>query len=254
MSTTHSDIATSHPAPGATAARPRLNQGRRASDATPRIDLYLFVHKGLRAFLGDTLERCGRMDVADSAEVTDTLAQVRSLIELCRAHLHKEEEFLHPAMEARRPGSAGETRGDHAAQLEAFADIETSVRAVEASSGAQRAAAALGLYHQLALFMAENLEHMHVEETANNEVLWAAYSDEELRALQRELVGAIAPAQMALFLRWMIPAMTPAERALLLIGIKQHAPPGAFSQTVNGLKVHLKERDWNKLMAALAGL
>ncbi len=179
---------------------------------------------------------------------------MRGLIELCRAHLRKEEEFLHPAMAARRPGSAGETRGDHASHLQAFAAIETSVRAVEEASGAERAAAALRLYHQLALFVAENLEHMHIEETQNNEVLWAAYSDEELRAPQKELVGSIAPAEMALFLRWMIPAMAPAERALLLTGVKQNAPAGAFCQTVNRLKMHLTERDWNKLMAALAGL
>ena len=254
MSSMHSDIATPDETASLTAVRPRLNQGRRRSDATPPTDLYLFVHKGLRAFLGDTLNRCGRMDVADSAEVADTLAQVRGLVEICRTHLHKEEEFLHPAMEARRPGSAGETQGDHASQLGTFADIEANVRAVEEATGAERAAAALRLYHHLALFVAENLEHMHIEETENNEVLWAAYSDEELRALQKELVGSIPPAEMAVFMRWMIPAMAPAERALLLTGIKQYTPAEVFTKTVTGLKVHLTERDWNKLMAALAGL
>jgi hypothetical protein len=95
---------------------------------------------------------------------------------------------------------------------------------------------------------------MHVEEIQNNSVLWATYSDDELRALQKELVGSIPPAQMAVFMRWMIPAMAPAERAMMLSGIKQTAPAEVFTKTVNGLKVHLTERDWNKLMAALAGL
>ncbi len=73
MSTIQSDTITPRQGASVTAVRRRLNQGRRRSDATSRTDLYLFVHKGLRAFLADTLNRCGRMDVADSAEVTDTL-------------------------------------------------------------------------------------------------------------------------------------------------------------------------------------
>ena len=36
---------------------------------------------------------------------------------LCRAHLHAENQFLHPAMEARRPGSACETAKEHEDQV-----------------------------------------------------------------------------------------------------------------------------------------
>jgi hypothetical protein len=240
-----------------TSATPRADGagcGRRRTDVAPRPDLYLFVHKGLRACLGDTLARCGRPDCGDSADVARTLAQVRALLALCRAHLDKEERYLHPAMEARRPGSTRQTAGDHASHLQAFADLEAEVRAVEQANGTERVAAALQLYRYLALFVADNLEHMHVEEVENNEVLWATHGDAELLALQQDLVRSIPPDQMAVFLHWMIPAMAPAERALLLSGIKRHAPAEVFATTMGNLKPHLAERDWNKLMAALAGL
>ncbi len=226
----------------------------RRTDGAPRADLYLFVHKGLRAFLSDTLNRCGRLDANDDSDVAETLAQVRGLVALCRSHLDKEEYIMHPAMEARRPGSARQTHDDHASHLQAFEDIEHNVCAVEEAVSGQRAAAARHLYHHLALFVAENLEHMHVEETGNNEVLWASYTDEELMALQKQLIGSILPADMQVFLRWMIPAMAPAERAMLLSGMKQNAPGEVFTMTMMGLKPHLAERDWNKLLAALAGL
>lgn len=224
------------------------------SNAARRPDLYAFVHKGLRVFLSDTLNRCGRMDAADDGDVAETLAQVRALVELCRAHLNKEEDYMHRAIEARRAGGARRTIDDHAGHLKAFEDIEADVRAVEKSHGPARVAAAKRLYRYLALFVAENLEHMHVEETENNEVLWATHTDEELLALQKQLVGSIPPAEMQRFLRWMIPAMAPAERALMLGGMKQSAPGEVFTMTMMGLKPHLPERDWNKLMAALAGL
>jgi hypothetical protein len=254
MPLTQENIAAPAQVSGVVPIRAPDNVGHRRTDAAPRPDLYRFVHKGLRAFLSDALNRCGRMDASDDSDVAETLAQVRSLVEVCHAHLDKEEEYLHPALEARRPGSARVTQGDHASHLQAFADIEANVRAVEQATGPERAAAALRLYHHLALFVAENLEHMHVEEIENNAVLWTAYSDDELLALQKELVGSIPPAEMVVFMRWMIPAMAPVERAMLLTGIKQTAPVEVFSKTVNSLKVHLTERDWNKLMAALAGL
>jgi hypothetical protein len=254
MSLTQENIAAPAQPSGVVSIRDPAAAGRHRTASAARPDLYLFVHKGLRAFLSDTLNRCGRMDVSDDSDVALTLAQVRSLVELCDAHLQKEEQFMRPAMEARRPGSARDTQGDHASHLQAFADIEANVRAVEEAAGPERAAAALRLYHHLALFVAENLEHMHVEEIENNVVLWATYSDDELLALQKELVSSIPPAEMAMFMRWMIPAMAPAERAMLLTGIKQSAPAEVFTRTVNGLKPHLAERDWNKLLAALAGL
>ncbi len=222
--------------------------------AKARPDLYLFAHKGLRAFLGDTLNRCGRMDTGDSNEVTQTLAQVRELLAICRAHLDKEEYYLHPAMEARRAGSAMHTAEDHAEHLRSFENLAASVRNVEQAKGDERHGAALHLYREFALFVADNLEHMHTEEIENNTVLWATHSDAELLALQKQLVSSIPPAEMAVFLRWMIPAMSAPERAALLTGIKQNAPAEAFSATMGNLKPHLAERDWYKLMAALAGL
>lgn len=233
-------------------ARAETNPGRRAGHAAARPDLYLFVHKGLRAFLSDTLHRCGRMDPSDDGDVAEALAQVRGLVEICRGHLHKEEDYLHPALEARRPGAARRTQDDHAKHLRAFADIEAGVRAVEQAHGAARVAAARDLYRHFALFVAENFEHMHVEETANNEVLWATHTDAELLALQKQIIGSIPPAEMQAALRWMIPAMAPAERALMLGGIKQNAPDAAFTGILAGLKPHLAGRDWDKLTAALA--
>lgn len=222
--------------------------------AASRPDLYQFAHKGLRAFLGDTLNRCGRMDTGDSNEVMQTLAQVRELLAICRAHLDKEDQYLHPAMEARRAGSARHAADDHAEHLRSFENLAATVRSVEQANGDERRVAALRLYREIALFVADNLEHMHAEEIENNAVLWATHSDAELLALQQQLVSSIPPAEMALFLRWMIPAMSPMERAALLTGIKLHAPAEAFSATMGSLKPYLAERDWNKLTAALAGL
>jgi len=83
--------------------------------APPRVDMYTLVHKGIRAFMGATLEALGRLDERDADEVAHTLAQVRSLASFLRAHLHHENQFVHPALEARHPGAARRTAAIRAA-------------------------------------------------------------------------------------------------------------------------------------------
>ena len=103
--------------------------------------------------------------------------------------------------------------------------------------------AALALYRELALLVAENLEHMHFEETENNAQLWAAYGDEELERIHQALLASVKPEIFSLGVRWMVPTMTPAERA----GLLAHMP----AEVVLGTRPLLGERDWAKLSAAL---
>jgi hypothetical protein len=57
--------------------------------------------------------------------------------------------------------------------------------------------------------VAEQFQHMEVEESRHNERLWAHYSDAELEALHGRLVAHVTPQAMAEVLRWMLPALSP---------------------------------------------
>jgi hypothetical protein len=205
--------------------------------------MYTLVHKGIRAFMGATLEALGRLDERDADEVAHTLAQVRSLSSFLRAHLHHENQFVHPALEARNPGTARRTAGDHVEHERAIERLGAAVLAVEKAGDAGRAGAVLALYRELAQFTAENLEHMHFEETENNAQLWAAYSDDELQRIHEAMLASIEPAIFTLGVRWMAPAMTPAE----LAAFAAHLP----APIVLGLRDVLSARAWAKLTAAI---
>jgi hypothetical protein len=216
-----------------------------------RLDLYTPVHKGIRAFLGATLHAAGRLDVNDPEDVAATLAEVRGLFGFLRSHLHHENQFMHPALETRHPGSARQTAHEHVEHERALENLEGLALALERGEPAGRARAAAELYRALAIFAAENLAHMDVEETANNAQLWAAYDDAELARIHEALLAAIPPAEMALGLRWMLPAMTPTERAALLTEMQGKLPAPAFAGLLAQLRPNLLERDWAKLTAAL---
>jgi len=213
-----------------------------------RLDLYASIHKGLRLFMTDTLARVGRLDVDDPNELTATLAQVHSLLDLCRRHLEHENQFVHTALEARRPGASLRVAGEHDEHIDAIAALEADAAALRALPGA---AAAYRFYRHLALFVAENFVHMNVEETSHNAALWAAYSDAELAAVHQRLLASIDPAEMALVLRWVVPAMAPAERAAMLGAMQQEMPPEALRGVLEIVRPHLNDTAWAKLARAL---
>lgn len=213
----------------------------------PRFDIYQPIHKGLRVFMGDTLSRLGRVDVTDAEDLADALGQLEALLDFCAKHVQHENEFIHTAIRARQPAAASRTTEDHAEHLQSIDALHQETRAVYAADDAQRHVLALRLYRHLALFVAENLQHMHIEETANNAALWAHYTDEELVALHDRLVATIAPADTMLTMRWMVPALTPQQRAGMLGEMKAGAPAEVVDAVVNAVRPHLPERDWSKL-------
>ncbi len=222
-----------------------------APAAAARVDLYTAVHKGLRAAMGHVLRAVGSVDHTDERELADVLGQVRGLLELLAVHLHDEEQFVHAAMEARLPGSSAGTAEDHVGHELALDELESDVQALERAGAAGRAAASLRLYRRLARFVAENFEHMHVEETHNQMILWATHSDAELLAIEQALVASIPPAAMQVFTRWMLVAASHPERVAMLSGVRASAPPEVFDGMLALAREHLSQRDWAKLARAL---
>lgn len=218
---------------------------------TPRVNVYAYIHKALRSLMCHTLVTVGRTDPTDTTEVDATLAQVRDLTGLFATHLAHENTFLHSAMEARARGSSATTAGDHTHHEVAINNLNALSQAVAQSSGTARADALTRLYRNLALFVAENLTHMEEEESANNAVLWATYTDQELLAIEASIHQAIEPAEMALCMHWMLPGLNAVERAGVLMGIRDHAPEPVFGGMLGIARKTLSTHDFEKVDRAL---
>ncbi|HZP13906.1 MAG TPA: hemerythrin domain-containing protein [Nevskiaceae bacterium] len=221
------------------------------SPAAPRHDIYAGIHKALRAFMTDTLGRVGWMDALDPVDLAETLSQVKSLLEICAGHLQHENDFIHRAMEARRPGTAARIAGEHVDHEQHIAALRTAVSAVERASAAERPRLAHDLYRALARFIADNFEHMEYEETEHNAVLWSAYSDAEIAQIEQNLVRSLPPDETMTVWRWMIPYKNHAERVAMLSGMRQFAPRHVFEGALALARSHLSDRDWAKLATAL---
>ena len=123
-----------------------------------RFAIYTAVHKGLRRSLADALVIVGQTDANDAANVAIAVSSIRSLLNLCRVHLHGENQYIHPAMEARRPGSTRAAANEHVNHEAAFDTLSADALAVERSTGRDRETALAVLYQRLAFFVSDNYE------------------------------------------------------------------------------------------------
>jgi len=211
---------------------------------SPRFNIYAPVHKALRLFMTDTLTALSRLDLGDTLDLTAGLNQLDALLDAASSHLQHENDFIHPAIEARSPGLSSRIATEHREHLEAIATLRAQAAALRADP---EAVAAHRLYRQLATFIAENFEHMDVEETRHNQALWAAYDDDELKAIEDRILASIGQQEMSQWLRWMLPAFNPAERARLIAGL----PPQAQAPVLSSARALLNDVAWGKLCRAL---
>jgi hemerythrin-like domain-containing protein len=222
------------------------------TEQAPRHDAYRMIHKALRACMMDTLTAVGNMDADDERDVAAVLPRVRELLDFCRRHLEHENTFVHTAMEARAPGSATAIADDHEHHESSIAELSAAIDAVEDSRNGARAVAAHALYRRLADFVGENFQHMDVEETKHNGVLWSHYSDEEILAIEHAIVASQTPEEAMRVLRWMVAAASPAERAGLLGAVRTMVPPEAFQGILEMARSLVPTAAYDKLTRALA--
>ncbi|HOW50061.1 MAG TPA: hemerythrin domain-containing protein [Rubrivivax sp.] len=217
----------------------------------PRYDLYAGIHKALRLLMTRTLTTLGATDPGDAAEAAASLERLDGLLDLCELHLHDENTYVHPALERAQPGASARIAAEHLHHREAIADLRDLAALAAHSVHAARAAALARLYHALALFVADNLQHMHVEETVHNALLWAAYSDAELAAIEQAIVASIPAPAMAAVLHGFIPALNAPERAGMLAGMRDAMPPEVFAGVLGIAERTLAAADFAKLQRDL---
>lgn len=215
-----------------------------------RHNIYYMIHKALRLRLGHTLQLLGSTDWATLQASLTAQSDLQQTLDLCASHLQHENEFIHPALENHYPGTSRQASHDHGEHQASIAELRQLAQLLADSSEQQRPDCANGLYQQFALFVGENLCHMHLEETAHNAVLWHAFSDAQILQIEQELLASIPPAEKMDVLPWMLRATSPAECRLLLQGLRAEAPAAAWPQIRAALLNQLSSADKAKLQQA----
>jgi hypothetical protein len=216
----------------------------------PRTHLYRFIHKAVRARLGQLSALAFRTDFGDPAELRALRARVRGDFVLLGKHAGHEDEFIMPLLEAHAPSVAQRLELAHHEQHEDMPALEAQLASIEATHpevGERGAAFCIALSR----YIADQLQHMADEETLAMPALYAALDDERLIALHDELVGSMPPEETMQWLQIMLPSLSAPERAGVLFGMRQSAPAEAFEAVLELARQVLSLGNYEDLMRRL---
>lgn len=217
-----------------------------------RHNFYHGIHKALRLGHCRMLAELGAHDYSNAGETAALLQKLRGLIGLGRSHLEGENREIHAALEARQPGITAYAAAEHAAHEQAFAELESLIRAVEVAIPERRPLAGQALYQRYGLCAAADMEQMYLEETEVLSALHSAFSDAELMAIEARMLAGIAPDKMAAYTALLMPALSPAERLEQLQKLRRDLPDQAFDGLLTGtIQLSLTPQDYAAAMGAL---
>ncbi len=230
-----------------------------------RVNLYLGIHKALRAVLFDAAAWTARTDFTDEVETAQATSALRRVLRMVVDHGEHEERWIHAHLRERAPETVLVIEGEHVRMDSSMNLLAELCAELEESSGDARALLGEQLHAELNCFVGDYLLHMHREETEGNAALWAHFSDAELLALQGELLTQIPPMRFAEWMQIMLPSMNAKDRATFVEELRGGAPSPIFRGFTRLAEQVLSDDQWAALqghmgpdvddpMPALAGL
>lgn len=219
---------------------------------TPSYNIYTFIHKYLRQQLCRSLLAIGAIDDSDEQHVNSELGELTSLLKFCQAHLEHENRFIHGAIMTRNPHLYLTTEADHKEHEVQIQKLLQDTQRIHQSAGARRSQLLHQLYTDLALFVAENLDHMHTEETHNAQVLADLFTESEIHHIHENIIAALSPEERLQTTVDMLATLMHSERLLLLREMQLQMPDPVFAMLLEQLAGKMPSLYFGKLRQALA--
>ena len=205
----------------------------------------------VRHVLFSTSQKVGMTDFADDTDVQEALEAVDQMLALLHVHRDHEDKYVHPPVESRIPGITAKFEADHIEDIALSTEVGEISGRIRGAGGAERVALGIQLHERLNAYIGIYLGHLYREETVMQQALWDNFTDEEILAIDMEIVANIPPAMMAEFIPLMCSTFSPAELAPILAGVKANAPAEFAESVLKSAEENLPPRSWAKVKASL---
>src|SRR4029079_13630159 len=177
-----------------------------------RYNTFYQVHKALRAMLYETAAELQRTDFNREEEVTSVLANITTVVDVFDKHAHNEDRFVFSAVEQYEPSVVDSFEQEHVRDHELSTQLRTLIN-IYRSLGSDEEKIQLGSALRKAFvdFLAFNLVHMAKEEDVINNLLWRYYIDDQIQAIEKEIISNQAPESTAVVWTWMLRGLSNTE-------------------------------------------
>lgn len=208
-------------------------------------------HKYVSAALNNVERLIAKTDFRNLQEIDSVNKTFHELKKMLQDHAHYENERLHVLLKSKHSIAYAHAEEDHAHQDAQLLEIQELIdRISQATNDEEKISLGYKLYLTYRKFVADNLIHLHEEETIILPELQRLYTDEELRQVEAQTYTEITPEDMVGMMQVLFPHMNPADRFALLSDI-QNLQPEKFMTAWHGIAPVIEKDEQARLMQQL---
>lgn len=213
------------------------------------MDAYLYFHSAVVAEASDLATSFGEASWDNPAEIDDVANRFAFFQKANAVHENAEEAFFFPAIEGRLPHVTDAFAFDHTSSEGLYGEI---ARALGDLRAAERGAPKVDLLREInrRACALEQLVVLHSDK--ENEllvpILTQSFSEDEQRAIIRQMFGHASPELGPQIVSWMFGHLSTADRAGFLRIAMQLFPRDRFDAMVESLAQSVDSQAWSEVL------
>ncbi len=208
-------------------------------------------HKYVSSALNDLERLIAKTDFRNPQEIILVEQTFQSLTDMLNGHAQYENDRLHTLLKNRHSKIHEHAEEDHAHQDEQLLKIQGIINSISnAPTDEEKVSIGYTLYLTYRKFVADNLIHLHEEETMLLPELQRLYTDEELKQVEAPTYKKMTPEEMIGMMKVLFPHMNPSDRLAFLSDIKE-IQPEKFNAAWHGIAPTLSQDEQTSLSKQL---
>lgn len=208
-------------------------------------------HKYVSASLNDLERLIAKTDFRNPQEVDLVDQSFQSLKEMLQNHAQYENDRLHALLKRKHSKIHEHAEVDHAHQDQQLIEIQEMIKKIsQTSAEEEKVSTGYKLYLMYRKFVADNLLHLHEEETMILPELQRLYTDKELKQVEAETYQEMSSEEMIGMMKELFPHMNCSDRLAFLSDI-QEAQPEKFLAAWRGIASTLARSERESLSKQL---
>jgi len=188
------------------------------------------VHKALRAMLYETAIELQKTDFDNDDEATSLIANITFVIDTFDKHAYNEDHFVFPAVQQYEPSVVDTFEQEHVRDHELSNKLRTLIKIYDSlRTNEEKIQLGSAMRKSFVEFLSFNLVHMAKEEDIINNLLWRYYTDEQIRAIERQVIASQTPESTAVVWKWMLRGLSNQEITRWLTTVEKNVPTVVFN-------------------------
>ncbi len=208
-------------------------------------------HKYVSFVLNDLERLIAKTDFRDADQIEKVEQEFQSMAEMMHGHAEYENTKLHPLLARRGSALFQDAEQDHIQLDSHLQDLQRRLEQIKSATDEKlRILSGYQFYLSYRRFVAENLHHLHEEETQILPEIQRLYTDAELRSVEAETYKQMTVEDLIHMNQILFPHFNPIDRQAFLSDI-QDAAPEKFLPVWEEIRKTIEPKEHKELIANL---